>query len=212
MDNAECKKIIAMMTKGQIDGITSCNKISEGTDIPRVTVAILLRKTMSKSLFLQQIGRALRPFPGKEKAIILDHVGNRYAHGLPDDPQKWSLDAEKRKARKGQNEFDEEKVINTKQCSECYIVHKPAPTCPRCGFIYGNFREIKELDGELIKENRQEQELENIRLKKEAEERKKDIRRQKGAARTLEELEALEKELGYKRGWAQRMFKIRGGK
>jgi DNA repair protein RadD len=36
-------------------------------------------------------GRALRVAPGKERAVILDHAGNCYVHGLADDEHEWSL-------------------------------------------------------------------------------------------------------------------------
>jgi hypothetical protein len=37
-------------------------------------------------------GRALRP--GKERALILDHAGNTWTHGLVDAPREWTLAAQ----------------------------------------------------------------------------------------------------------------------
>lgn len=73
-----------------MDIITSCDIISEGTDIPRVECAIMLRPTKSLSLYLQQVGRVLRPFPGKSDAVILDHAGNVMRHGMPQEDRDWA--------------------------------------------------------------------------------------------------------------------------
>ena len=48
------------------------------------------------ALFRQQVGRCLRPKRDGSAAIIIDHVGNVFRHGLPDAPHEWSLDSKKR--------------------------------------------------------------------------------------------------------------------
>jgi hypothetical protein len=75
--------------------LTSCELVSEGLDIPAVTGAILCRPTKSLAVYLQQVGRAMRP--KAHKAVILDHAGCVLAHGLPDTPRDWRLDQPKRK-------------------------------------------------------------------------------------------------------------------
>lgn len=79
---------------GNLDVLTAADLISEGVDIPTVGGVILLRPTMSVGLYLQQVGRALRPKPDGSRAVILDHVGNARRHGMPADPRAWSLDGE----------------------------------------------------------------------------------------------------------------------
>lgn len=79
------------LADGTIKVLTAADVISEGVDIPAVAGAILLRPTTSLVLFLQQVGRALRPKPDGSRAIILDHVGNAKTHGFPADPRLWSL-------------------------------------------------------------------------------------------------------------------------
>ena len=88
----ERRDLIRALGTGEVQILTNCGLISEGLDVPGVVGAILLRPTKSLALYLQQVGRALRPAPGKAKALILDHAGNTYRFGLADAPRAWSLD------------------------------------------------------------------------------------------------------------------------
>ena len=57
---------------------------NEGIDIPELTHVLFLRPTQSFTVFLQQLGRALRLWPGKDFVVALDFVGNfRKAHVAP---------------------------------------------------------------------------------------------------------------------------------
>jgi superfamily II DNA or RNA helicase len=95
----ERRALIAALGSGELDVLTNCGIISEGIDVPIVGAAILLRPTRSLALYLQMVGRVLRPAPGKTRAIILDHAGNFWEHGLPDDPRHWSLEGQSKKTR-----------------------------------------------------------------------------------------------------------------
>ncbi len=105
----ERKRIVGALKTGEIKVLTSCDLISEGFDVPAVSGAILLRPTKSLSLYLQQVGRALRLKPDGSKAVILDHVGN-CRHGTPKTAREWSLDAKKRKGDSA----------GVKQCKACF--------------------------------------------------------------------------------------------
>ncbi|MGD0107541.1 MAG: DEAD/DEAH box helicase [Rhodopila sp.] len=76
---------------GAVQVVTSCELISEGLDVPSVGAVILLRPTQSLAMYLQQVGRGMRPAPDKAALIVLDHCGNIPRHGLPDDAHAWSL-------------------------------------------------------------------------------------------------------------------------
>lgn len=99
MDKATRRDRIAAIGDGRLHILTSCDIISEGTDIPVVAGAILLRPTKSLSMFLQQVGRVLRLKPDGSRAIILDHVGSVHRHGMPDQVRDWSLNTKKRKPK-----------------------------------------------------------------------------------------------------------------
>lgn len=193
------KRILRGLATGEINVVTSCDLISEGTDIPVVTCGILLRPTKSLGLYIQQVGRVLRISPGKTEAIILDHAGNVFAHGLPDAPREWSLEGiVKKKKRK-----DKDPLPKLKQCDKCYAIHEPAPKCPVCGFTYivvgRDMPDVVAGDLEMISETAADM----LRRSKKME---------VGRAKTLEELEAIEKARGYKKGWALHVFNAKGRK
>ncbi len=189
-------KAIKGLGNGKIQILTSVDVISEGTDVPDVSAAILLRPTKSEGLYLQQVGRVLRPKPDKT-AIILDHVNSTRTHGFVDDKREWSLNAQKKKKKKG------EVAPNVETCKKCFATYKPTPVCPVCGYEAENReRFIKQEEGEL----------EELKRKEQAETEKQQQKQLIATAKTLEELEMVAKILGYKKGWAYRVFQSRKNK
>lgn len=85
----ERRALIAALANGDIDVLCNCALISEGLDVPAVEAAILVRPTKSLALYLQMVGRALRP--GKKVAYVLDHAGNVARLGLPTARRPWTL-------------------------------------------------------------------------------------------------------------------------
>lgn len=179
MDDYARNRAINDLGTGRLDVLTSCEIVSEGTDIPVVGAAILLRKTKSLGLYLQQVGRALRPYPGKTESIILDHVGNCVTHGLPEDDHEWTLDGHIRRNRSGSSGS-----LACRQCLNCYAVYSStANVCPICGTPASKTKtEIEEVEGELVEFTRRAE------------------RAEQGRASTLEDLV----ELGRKRGYGPR--------
>lgn len=60
----------------KIQFLLSCQVISEGWDSPQTEVVVMARPTLSKVLYLQQIGRGVRKYPGKECLYVIDVVDN----------------------------------------------------------------------------------------------------------------------------------------
>lgn len=85
----ERKKTVASFRAGMIDIICNVNIFSEGFDCPDCEFIQLARPTCSLSMYLQQVGRGLRPHPKKTKAIILDNVGSYNKFGLPSANRQW---------------------------------------------------------------------------------------------------------------------------
>jgi DNA repair protein RadD len=118
------RAILAQLSSGEIQLVCNCSLIAEGLDIAAVCGVILLRPTKSLALYLQQVGRALRPLEGKSRAVILDHAGNVFRHGLLDVEHEWSLDGRPKKKGKAL----------ARRCPECGVVIPiPAHPCPECG-------------------------------------------------------------------------------
>lgn len=187
--------ILKQFAFGKIDVLSNVDLFSEGFDIPSIECVILLRPTYSLPLYLQQVGRSLRPSPGKTHAIILDHVGNVQRHGLPDEDRNWSLLG--KKGRLGTGKSD--KNTSVKICPSCFAAQEPGlPNCIYCKVEFEKSpREIAQIEGELLEINK-----EQMRLK---------ARRQQGMAKTMDELIALGKQKGYKKPyyWAKMVFNRR---
>ena len=136
----ERDKILDDLKNNIIHVVISIDVISEGTDLPCVEGAILLRPTNSEALYRQQVGRILRP--GKNKtAIVLDHVNNTITHGFVDEFRDWTLDLDIPYGQKKKNPL-------VRTCKQCNHVFKFAKSCPECGFSLTK-NEIKEIEGEL---------------------------------------------------------------
>lgn len=118
--------------------LTNCELFGEGLDVPDCECTVLLRPTQSLTLYIQQSMRSMRYMSGKT-AIIIDHVGNCYLHGLPDDNREWTLEPKKK----------QENMVKIRECPQCYAVYPPTQQkCPYCG--YAAVKEIQRKDKEII--------------------------------------------------------------
>lgn len=176
----------------EIKVITSVDIFGEGVDIPALECVILMRPTKSLGLYLQQVGRVLRPSPGKELAIILDLASNTEQHGLPDAEREWDLDGGK--ARSGG-------ASSVRTCPICYAAQAPGGlTCKYCGFLFiPEPREIDQIEGELVA---QAAETEII---KQRQDRKAEWR----ACKSLEDFAAMGQRRGYSPAWASVQMKLK---
>jgi len=174
------RESLKQLGRGELDVVTSVSILVEGTDVPYATTAIMLRRTKSLSLYLQAVGRVMRPHPDKPHAIILDCVGVSAIHGFPDDEREWSLEGETK--RKGSGS-DSEADIKIMTCPKCFAVYRPARECPVCGNVVEikQRQEMEQVDGELGEVDR-----ELARLAREK-------RMQQGRAGSIAELVALGK-------------------
>lgn len=152
------------LESGKIKGVFNVNIFSTGWDCPMVEVMIGLRPTLSEILALQQWGRVLRLFPGKECAIILDHADNCSRFGFPYDDNRmacltdFAYDFKKKEERK-----DELKV---KDCPECdATIESHLKECPYCNFVFTvQDRDINHEDGQLVEVNQSEKVIVDKRL------------------------------------------------
>jgi superfamily II DNA or RNA helicase len=146
MTYGQRKVLIDALKNGQLNGLTSCELVTYGLDVPRVECIVMLRPTLSRALFMQMIGRGLRPFEGKKECVILDHVGNLQEHGHPLAPYEWKFfGTEKRKKKKRENE------AIVKLCPEIDFLYCEKRSCIGCEHNKSGRkkRDLEQIDGEL---------------------------------------------------------------
>lgn len=120
---------LKQFARREVEVIVAVDIISEGFDLPAIECVQFGRPTQSLGLYMQQFGRALRPMPGKDKALIIDHVGNVVRHLPPDRPRIWTLD--RREKRSSQPADD---AIPLRVCEQCFEPFEAINrTCPNCG-------------------------------------------------------------------------------
>ncbi len=189
-DRQERRATIAALGSADLDVLTNAGLISEGVDVPAIGAAILLRPTQSLGLYLQQVGRALRPAPGKARAIILDHAGNSLRHGLPADPRDWSLDETPRRTR------EQRAAADLRTCDACQARNpRGTPRCSACGtLIAPTPQEIAEVEARLV-----QVEQEELRAKLKG----MPYRRLLEWADTEDKLRAAARVRGYHHGWVR---------
>ncbi|MZP30419.1 DEAD/DEAH box helicase family protein [Heliobacterium undosum] len=81
---SERQQILADYATGVIRVLCACDILNEGWDSPETRVLFMARPTLSKVIYLQQLGRGTRKAPGKESLLVVDFVdnGNWYNQGL----------------------------------------------------------------------------------------------------------------------------------
>ena len=187
----ERKRIFDAFKNGKITALTNCNLFSEGIDITGCECCLLLRPTLSLTLYIQSAMRCMRYAPGKT-AIIIDCVGNVFKHDLPDAEREWSLTATKKTKR-----TEAVQDVLARQCRQCLKVYSgTSPICPYCGADNGRTKKQIEQD--------EKAELERIEAV-----HKREKRKEVGMAKTKSELMRIAKERNYKIGWVWQQMKIK---
>lgn len=189
MASAARAQVIEDFKSGKVLVLCNVQLLIEGVDIPNIEVVQWLRPTQSLIVFMQGNGRGLRPCDGKEKLIILDHVGNVERHGLPCEDREWTLEGKKKGKRAKQ---DDEPDVKIQICHSCYQAFKPGhENCPNCGAPLKKERaQLEVVEGDLHKID-----INIVRMKR---------KKEQGSARTLEDLVALGVARGMKKApqWA----------
>jgi superfamily II DNA or RNA helicase len=156
--------ILRRLEDGVTTVVSNVGVLTEGWDSPRVECCILARPTKSLGLFLQMVGRVLRPVCRdckgdtvwsspvcrhcgsvnvKRAARLHDHAGCVLSHGLPDASRDWSLDV--RPPRGKRDQLSAEAAGAVRSCEKCFALYDPSlPACPLCG--HGNARATRQIE------------------------------------------------------------------
>jgi DNA repair protein RadD len=131
MPAGERAAVLGRLRSGETTIACNVGILTEGFDLPALEVCILARPTLSTAMYLQMVGRVLRPAPGKELARIHDHAGCIMRHGLPDAERDYLLGDDAEKKAKG----DVDAIPRVRTCPECLALFDPVVdrACPRCG-------------------------------------------------------------------------------
>lgn len=117
---------IAALRNGEVKLLVNVYTLTEGVDVPQASLCMLARGVGHISIFLQMVGRVLRPAPGKVDAIVLDLPGMTHDFGLPTEDREYSLTGEGIRRKLG--------APAVKVCQKCGLSFISIAVCPRCGF------------------------------------------------------------------------------
>ena len=84
--SANSREGLKKYKEGKVRFLCACDLLNEGWDAPNTSIVVMARPTMSKVLYMQQLGRGTRNYPGKEALYAIDVVDS-YGPAL----QPWSL-------------------------------------------------------------------------------------------------------------------------
>ena len=83
LSQSERDRILGDFRMGNIDVLCACDILNEGWDCPEIEVLLMARPTLSKVVYLQQLGRGTRKSPGKEDLLVFDFVDNASRYNAP---------------------------------------------------------------------------------------------------------------------------------
>lgn len=147
-DKEERSRVIQAHESGEIKVLTCCDLLVKGYDSPMVSCLIQARPTKSLIVHIQQLGRVLRIFDGKENAIILDHAGNHERLGFANDPLPAVMDMGEKKEKTATKK--KEKL--PRACPECtYMIPCNVYKCPQCGYSHKKENKVETKEGDLVK-------------------------------------------------------------
>jgi DNA repair protein RadD len=207
----ERDEILESLAAGRIRIVSNVGILTEGWDQITVSCCILARPTQSLTLYLQSVGRVLRPIgdaersellekypfyglrPRKQDAIILDHAGLTLMHGFADEDREWSLDGTWKTKKAG-----DRPELSVCVCKRCWLAFSTVrPTCPACGWERPKQkREVSHEAGEL-------QEVVRGARTREQWQQVPEEKRRSHYQRLVEEARAR----GYKPGWPMVRYK-----
>jgi superfamily II DNA or RNA helicase len=101
----EREHILQLFKEGRIKVLSNVDIVSEGFDVPDCEAVQLARPTKSLGLYLQQVGRCMRPAENKSEGIVLDNAGLWLEHGFCQQDRVWALEGKKMQKRRRDNEI-----------------------------------------------------------------------------------------------------------
>lgn len=137
-DRSKRAQIVRDFAAGHYDVLNNCALFREGFDVPDTECVIMNTATKSLGMYVQCVGRGLRPAEGKDHCIVIDHGNNTIEHGFVEDYDLAPFLLNPTKSKKG-------KIEKTKKCKMCFAVNpRFERVCVECGFPFqAEEREVK---------------------------------------------------------------------
>lgn len=124
---------IRAFREGECRALINCQVLTTGFNSPNIDCIVLMRPTRSTGLYIQMIGRAMRTFPGKRDALILDFAGCMREHGAMTDIMPETMDKMIRDAEAARKE------PSVKICPTCGTeLPSLSRQCHDCGKLFIN--------------------------------------------------------------------------
>lgn len=76
------REYLNQLHTGEIQVVVNPILLTEGFDEPSISAVAIARPTRKAKLFIQMVGRGMRPYPGKDDCLVLDLSGTAAEHGL----------------------------------------------------------------------------------------------------------------------------------
>lgn len=134
------------LRNGRTQVVVNIGVLTTGCDWPEVDCIQLCRPTRSESLLVQIVGRGLRPSPGKDFCLVLDHTMNTERLGLVTDICHTLLDDGRPKV----NGKAKPAEALPKECPSCHHMKPPKTrTCPSCGHEAKVQSKVETVNGKL---------------------------------------------------------------
>lgn len=142
----ERERILHDFRNGAFEVLCNVNILTEGFDLPAIETVILNRATKSKSLYLQMVGRGLRPSPGKSHCVVIDQGGNVRQFGPVEAPQEYVLEYTAPKGSKGSGAGQGAPPM--KECPACeQLLLVQVRECGGCGHQFeASHQQLKQED------------------------------------------------------------------
>lgn len=137
----------------EIVGLVSCEALAKGFDVPDIRCGISARPyRKSLSGHIQQLGRVMRPYPGKDFALWLDHTGN-FIRFIEDTQEVFAQGVSALNQKEYDGKVRKEPSDKEKEafaCGACKFLMGMKPRCPACGWERPKTRsDVREIGGEL---------------------------------------------------------------
>lgn len=83
MKSAERSRILDLYENGDIQVLCACDLLNEGWDSLKTEVLFMARPTLSRRLYVQQLGRGMRKCAGKDYSMVFDFIDNAGLFNMP---------------------------------------------------------------------------------------------------------------------------------